>query len=77
MTSYDDPELTLDDEVLYYRARPVGVFEDSTVILNLGWCRLAGLSVRIEDDPKVDRHRDGLILDRPAQPRPRGPGSGE
>lgn len=32
--------------------------------LNLGWLRLAGVGIRIEDDPTVDHHRDGVVLER-------------
>lgn len=32
--------------------------------LNLGWLRAAGLHVRIEGDPQVDRKRGGLVLER-------------
>lgn len=44
----------------------IGEVRDSTVTLNLGWCRAAGISVRCLDDPEVDSHRGGLTLDRPA-----------
>lgn len=32
--------------------------------LNLGWLRLAGVRIRIEDDPIRDRHRGGVALER-------------
>lgn len=47
----------------------VGSVEGHTITLNLGWCREAGVSVRCTDDPAVDRHRDGFVLDRPAEAR--------
>lgn len=44
----------------------VGQIDDDTLTLNLGWCRLAGLNVRVETDPLRDRQRSGLVLDRRA-----------
>ena len=32
--------------------------------VNLGWCRLAGLSVTVQGDPDVDRKRGGVVLSR-------------
>lgn len=32
--------------------------------LNLGWCREAGFHVKLLADPEVDRHRDGVVLER-------------
>jgi len=32
--------------------------------LNLGWIRAAGLRIKVLDDPAVERHRDGITLDR-------------
>lgn len=34
------------------------------VTLNLGWCRAAGVRVRVEGDPRVDHQRNGLVLER-------------
>jgi len=52
------------DEIILHDGLPVGSYDDGTLTVNLGWCRLAGLSVRVEDDPQVDRHRDGVALER-------------
>lgn len=46
-------EASLDEPV----AEPV-------IVLNLGWAREAGVHVRVLDDPEVDRHRDGKVLER-------------
>ena len=38
---------------------------DRTVlIVNLGWARAAGLGIRVLDDPAVERHRNGITLER-------------
>lgn len=55
--------------IIMHNGLPVGTYADCTITLNLGWCRLAGLGVIIEDDPAVDRHRTGRALDRPASRR--------
>lgn len=38
------------------------------LVLNLGWLRLAGIGLRVEADPRIDRQRDGIVLDRPPAP---------
>lgn len=38
--------------------------DEPRLTLNLGWMRLAGLHVRLQDDPDVDHHRDGIVLER-------------
>lgn len=38
--------------------------DHDVLTLNLGWLRLAGLSIIVEDDPAQDSHRDGRSLDR-------------
>ena len=35
-----------------------------TIVLNLGWCRMAGVHVVVLDDPERDRHRNGITLQR-------------
>lgn len=40
-----------------YKVEPV-------IVLDLGWCAMAGVHVRVLDDPAVDHHRDGKVLDR-------------
>jgi hypothetical protein len=32
--------------------------------LNLGWLRLAGVAVRVANDPDRDKNRSGYVLDR-------------
>ncbi len=53
------------DGVIVHDGLAVGQVADGTLVLNLGWCRLAGLSVQVQGDPAVDRQRSGLVLDRP------------
>lgn len=36
----------------------------NTIVLNLAWCRMAGLSVVVEADPTVDHKRNGIVLAR-------------
>lgn len=43
---------------------PISVTESPRLTLNAGWIRLAGLRFRVQDDPSVDSHRDGLVLER-------------
>lgn len=74
--TYDEPELVLDDEAVMFRGRPVGVLDGERLVVNAGWCRLAGLSLTVEDDPKQDRHRDGLAFERTYPPRPITTGDG-
>jgi hypothetical protein len=62
--------LDLRAEVLTHDQFPVGEFRDGTLVVNLGWCRLAGLSIRVEDDPAFDNHRSGVALERLVEPRP-------
>lgn len=56
------------DGVITHRGLSVGMYEDreeaDLLVLNLGWFRLAGLSIRVEDDPQSDRHQTGLTLER-------------
>lgn len=35
-----------------------------TISLQLGWCKEAGVHVRVLGDPAVDRQRDGKVLER-------------
>lgn len=44
----------------------LGDWDGETITLNLGWLRAAGVGLRVEADPRVDRKRNGLVLDRPA-----------
>jgi hypothetical protein len=37
---------------------------EPTITLNLGWCKMAGVHVRVLGDPVVDRKRGGIVLDR-------------
>jgi hypothetical protein len=60
------PVLTIARDALVYDGFIVGQVRDGTLSVNLGWARLAGLKVRIEADPTVDRHRNGVVLERPA-----------
>lgn len=53
-----------DDDAVMFDGFPVGVLDAGVLTLNLGWCRLAGLSLRVEDDPSIDHHRDGVALER-------------
>lgn len=54
------------DGLLTHNGIAVGRLDGTTLVLNAGWCRLAGLSIAVQNDPDVDRNRSGLILDRPA-----------
>ena len=56
--------LYLQGDVLLHGILPVGQVEGDMLVLNLGWCRMAGLSVRVEGDPQRDRQRGGIVLDR-------------
>lgn len=51
---------------LVYDSIVVGRVDNSTLVLNLGWARAAGLGVRVEADPAVDHKRGGIVLARPA-----------
>lgn len=42
----------------------VGVYEDGKLVVNLGWARMAGMGVVVENDPAVDRNRSGKVLER-------------
>lgn len=54
----------LDDGTLLHGHMAVGRIEGGLLTVNLGWCRMAGLSVRVEDDPMVERHRNGAVVER-------------
>jgi hypothetical protein len=43
---------------------PDGFKVEPVIVLDLGWCKMAGVHVRVLDDPEVDHHRDGKVLDR-------------
>jgi hypothetical protein len=43
---------------------PDGFKVETVIVLDLGWCKMAGVHVRVLDDPEVDHHRDGKVLDR-------------
>lgn len=34
------------------------------ITLNLGWMKMAGVTVTVLGDPEVDRKRGGIVLDR-------------
>lgn len=38
--------------------------ERPRLTLNLGWLRLAGVGITLENDPTVDRNRTGIVLER-------------
>jgi hypothetical protein len=58
-------QVRIDEQgVLLVNNRPVGEMQGSLLELNLGWCRMAGLSLRVHDDPAIDRHRGGIALER-------------
>lgn len=56
--------LAIEKNIIMFGGIPVGQFDDGALSVNLGWCRLAGLSVRVEDDPQHDNHRGGVALSR-------------
>lgn len=62
------PVLVQNGAALMFNGFPVGTVETVKVTLNLGWCRLAGLHVRVEADPQYDgvalRNHQGVLLDR-------------
>jgi len=62
----DETMLVVDPvtQVVMYGNFAVGKFANGVVTLNLGWMRLAGLGLIVEDDPQQDRHRDGVVLRR-------------
>lgn len=65
--TYDEAPVEVDHEgAVLYRRRFVGHVSDGVLTINLGWARLAGLGVRVENDPAVDRFRSGVVLERPA-----------
>lgn len=37
---------------------------EPTITLNLGWMKMAGVHIVVLDDPEVDHHRDGKVLER-------------
>lgn len=58
-------ELTIDDKgVLFFGKYPVGQIDTEVLVLNLGWMRMAGLGVRVQGDPDVDRNRSGVVFTR-------------
>lgn len=52
------------DGVILLGHRMLGQVTPDQITLNLGWCRMAGIAVTIEDDPKIDHHRGGIFLHR-------------
>jgi hypothetical protein len=67
------PELELVGTTLRYNGFAVGEASNGRVELNLGWCRTAGLGVRILGDPADEadqtayKYRKGLLIDRPGR----------
>lgn len=53
--------LTIDGDTVLFGNRIVGEFDGKTLSLNAGWCRLAGLGVKIDGDTS-DRRR--VVFDR-------------
>lgn len=46
----------------------IGSFDADGIVLDLGWCRLAGVDVRILDDKVIgDNHRGGVAFERIAE----------
>ena len=54
----------LTEEEQHQRDDTGAVIMTPTIVLNLGWMKLAGVHVRILADPELDRHRNGVVLDR-------------
>lgn len=50
---------------LEYDGHFVGEFNDGKLVVNLAWCRLAGVSVRVDGDPSVEKRR--VVVDRPVE----------
>jgi len=42
----------------------IGRVEDSHLILNLGWMKLAGVGLTVQGDPDIDHKRGGVVLQR-------------
>ena len=57
-----------DDGLLSFDGIAVGNIKTDgdrmVLVVNLGWARAAGLGVRVLDDPAVERHRNGITLER-------------
>ena len=65
-----EPSLVADGTergVLRRAGMVIGSFDADGVVLDLGWCRLAGVNVTVLDD-KVngDNHRGGIAFERKA-----------
>jgi hypothetical protein len=61
----DDKQLTITETgVAFYGGIPVGRMDKGTLILNLGWAKLAGLSVQIQADPDLEHPRNGVVFER-------------
>lgn len=60
-----------EDGAITFDAAPIGrVVEDggegsqARLVLNLGWMKLAGVSITLQDDPEVEHHRGGIAFER-------------
>lgn len=53
----DPTALTIEkDGAVLFKNRIIGEFDGSTLTLNAGWCRIAGLGIKVEGD-STDRRR--------------------
>lgn len=63
-----DLNVTLIDDKLKYDDTVIGRVDHSgeapVIVINLGWCREAGVHVTVLDDPERDHHRNGKVLER-------------
>lgn len=52
-----------DTGALVMNGRIIGEFDGVSMILNVGWFRLAGIGLRVDGDPQTDRKR--TVFERP------------
>lgn len=60
-----------DDGAVTFDSAPIGrVIEDggegnqARLVLNLGWMKLAGVAITVQDDPEIEHHRSGIAFER-------------
>ena len=59
-----EPELEVRKGILWFNDVPVGRLDGETLILNLGWTKMAKLGIRCMADPEVERPRGGIAFER-------------
>lgn len=64
MPDPESPWTIKDNGALCFDGMVVGKLEAERLTVNLGWAKAAGLAVTVQDDPAVDHHRGGIVLER-------------